>query len=578
MSGLSLERIQEILSSAPFAAEDRALADYLVEFEGEVNPWICLAAGMTMASARDGSACLDLKSIPLEILDFLEGQSLTWPELQQWEAWLQASSSVGADGSYAPLIYTDSNLLYLNRYYEHEKYVVAAILRKCEAGPESAIDKDSGGTQDEAVQRALTRIFTIVTGGPGTGKTTLALRFLRDWLTPKASIDTFRLAAVAPTGKAAARLAESFSSGLQRLQIDPEVRESLQNIPCLTIHRLLGIGTLGKRPKFDARHPLDLDVLIVDECSMIDLPLMRHLLDAVPDDCSLLMLGDSDQLSSVQVGSVFKDLVESSERPESPLNRSVSKLTKTYRFSGDSQIFRTCEAARQGDFEAWSKLLLENNGGEEVSFSSVDSQSKHIPPSLLSQAHSGYAHLKEAKSPEEALSQIKEFIVLTPTNDGVCGARQLNQSIHSAFHSDSLDAPRTPIIIRQNDYNLELYNGDVGVIWSDEQTEVPQAVFLDKNGAARSLPLALLPHYELAYVITIHKSQGSEYSHVCVAFHPSETRILSRELMYTAFSRARIRLSIFSNPEVMREALGRKVKRASGLSQKLACEISSSTH
>ena len=579
-SSLTVEKVQWILNFPDFSEEDRAFFEYLAEFEEKSDPWVYLLAGMTMAVVREGSSCLDLSSPPMQFEELLERQQVSWPSEGDWERLFEISSIVGSEEDYAPLIFVKPNLLYLQRYYDHEKRLSSAVKRKCSQTSKSANEAIDSSTQDQAVNRALSQTFHIITGGPGTGKTTLALKFVVEWLKRQDDLSSVRLAAIAPTGKAAARLAESFSQGIESLETSRDVRDFVSRIDCSTIHRLLGISGSGSLPKFDSETPLDIDLVIADECSMIDLTLMRYLIEALPDQASILMLGDADQLSSVQVGTVLKDLVEVSKSSSSPLNGNVSQLSKTYRFSEDSPIFRICQSAKTGDLETFEALTKENSRND-VTLASLSQAEVQSDRALIELAKKEYRHVHDSKTPSEALSAIENFVVLTPTNEGLHGAGNLNREIiesrSSQTEQETLPA-RTPIMIRQNNYSLNLFNGDIGIIWHDEEGRAARAVFPSNDNGYRAIPLSLLPEFEPAYAITIHKSQGSEYNHVCVVLHPNETLILSRELIYTAFSRAKEKLSIFSNPEVMQDALQRKVRRASGLSQRLANEFSNSTH
>ncbi|EDY82774.1 exodeoxyribonuclease V, alpha subunit [Verrucomicrobiia bacterium DG1235] len=564
MIGKEYEELS-LLKEPPFTAADRMLVAHLRDDWGESNSWILLAAALANLSAREGHAFFDL-GLPRGA-----GVSLprSWPDLSHWEKIL-ANSPVArseTDAGCKPLVLCSGTALYLEKYYAFEQSLAKLIAQRCEP--------DSTEEIAEPAERAAKRKFFVITGGPGTGKTTLALRYLNTLLDKWELSRPPRFAAIAPTGKAAARLAESIASGVARLELASDREEALLGIPCLTIHRLL--GALPHRTSFrkNSRHPLRFDTLVIDESSMIDLPLMLRLFEALPSDCQVLLLGDKDQLSSVDVGSVLADMLAASELEGSPLSSSVLRLTKTYRFSEDSGIYQACQLARDGDSEGFSEML--DSGREDFEFHALRDDAKRIPKAALSRSFLRYKGIANSTTPEEGLLALNEGITLTPTRRGAFGSLEFNRLVERMIRQEqNLDPLSTqsihgaPIIVLENDYELELYNGDLGLVWIDEISGIAFAFFGGADGVTRKFRLSELPRHESAFALTIHKSQGSEFLETVCLFAPEADRNLTRELVYTAFSRAKERLVVFAEKTTLSSAIGRQAFRATRLAELLA--------
>ncbi|MBK1875835.1 exodeoxyribonuclease V subunit alpha [Pelagicoccus mobilis] len=546
------------LNEAPFTAADRMLVKHLREDWGEKNQWILLAAALCNLSIREGHAYFDLStaspSVPFAATE--------WPTLEQWHGILSKSAacSTSDDTASSPLVLADRSSLYLEKYYTFERRLSELIAGRIESSSVSG---------EDPVDRASQSHFFVITGGPGTGKTTLALRYLdkliESWDGPRAA----RFAAIAPTGKAAARLAESISGGVERMQVSEERKQELLSIPCLTIHRLL--GALPHRSSFraNAQKPVRYDALVVDESSMIDLPLMMRLLEAVPHDCKLLLLGDKDQLTSVNVGSVFSDILDASGTEDSALSGRVERLSKTYRFSEDSGIFRACQLAREGNVKGFSEMLEEDLSDFE--FSALSPQQSRIPQKALSRAFRHWESLYESESVESALAKLSRSMTLTPTRNGPNGSIEFNRRVlalakkhlgHDPLQDRPL--PASPIIVLENDYEVELFNGDVGLVWVDSHGSA-FAYFQAADGGTRKVLISELPRFEPAFALTIHKSQGSEFDSVNCLFPAEPTSQVTRELVYTAFSRAKKSVSVFSSAEALLTAIKTQANRATRL-------------
>ncbi|MDQ8201848.1 exodeoxyribonuclease V subunit alpha [Pelagicoccus sp. SDUM812003] len=576
------------LNDAPFAASDRMLAFHLKSVWSETEPMILIASALANLALREGNAYLDLKTRP-ESLDIVP--SLKWPTNEEWAELFKRSQVVDSDSGERglPLVFVAPDSLYLNKYYAYEKELASIIIERTRATfPESvqtsqasgqlsfdalmgvADPSERGKPRPDPVERALTRPFYVITGGPGTGKTTLALRYLNrlmdSWDKP---IPPF-FATVAPTGKAAARLAESLANGVDRLQLEDERKQLLRGIPCLTIHRLL--GPLPHRASFrrDARNPIHQDAIVIDESSMIDLPLMLKLLQATPKSCRILLLGDKDQLASVNVGSVLADILKAGEDIHSPLRNSIERLTRTYRFSEDSAIYRLCTFAQSGDSEGFEALLTQPP--EDLEFHPMSADGARLPQAATQSALQRHQALLNEPSAEAALARLTDAITLTPTRQGSFGSMRFNQTVERAIRERDQLSPfepinAFPIIVLENNYELELFNGDLGIVWLEGEEGAAYAYFAGSDGSTRRFRLSELPRHEAAFALTIHKSQGSEFEHVTCLFGPGESQLHTRELLYTAFSRAKTKLTLFGDLERLSDSIQRSAKRATRLAE-----------
>ena len=468
--------------------------------------------------------------------------------------------------------------------------------------------------QAHAAALALMHALLLVTGGPGTGKTTTTARLLvllaaQARLAGRASP---RIALAAPTGRAAERMAESVRHAVQRLAdagVDPELLAALPTSGT-TLHRLL--GTLPDSPRFrhHADHPLPFDVVVVDEASMIDLPLMAKLVDAIADGTRLVLLGDPDQLPSVEAGDVLAailaaagdgdrlsgddarvlapllggigDAEENASAPPSPLERGRAPafpgvrvhLRRGWRQSEALQLAPLAAAVREGDADAALDLLRAGR------LSNVHFHEDLDDP-LLAQQDRLLAHwrtLAAADSPAEALALSARLRILTAVREGPQGARTLNARIERLLlESQGAGLPRPGhghfhgqlIIVGENSYRHRLFNGDIGICLKDGQGALAAWFPGDAPDQPRAFHPAALPAHESAFAMTVHKAQGSEFDTVWLLLPARGNRVLSRELVYTGITRARRELHLAGGDAVIREALARHASRWSGLGWRL---------
>ncbi|MDQ8183760.1 exodeoxyribonuclease V subunit alpha [Pelagicoccus sp. SDUM812005] len=552
-----------LLNEAPFTASDRMLVRHLREDWSESNYWILIAAAFCNLSVREGHTYFDLRTPQLGSASVPK----SWPVWERWIDLLKASPLVQNEGETLdrPLVLSGDSCLYLEKYYRYEQRLAEQIRSRCGKALAESQEQDP-------VDRAVAQGFFVITGGPGTGKTTLALRYLDKLLDSWEGTRPARFAAIAPTGKAAARLAESIANGVSRMELAPERKEALLSIPCLTIHRLL--GSLPHRSSFrrDRKHPLHYDTLVIDESSMIDLPLMTRLFEALPESCQVLLLGDKDQLASVEVGSVLSDILAAAEAEGASLAASVERLSKTYRFSEDSGIYQLCTVSKEGDLEGFTAFMQAPSA--DVRYHALAAGAKRVPQRLLELGVERHRLLSEAPDAQAALARLGDSMTLTPTRNGPFGTIEINRRVRARIQAQLElaglpDKPihGEPIIVLENDYELELFNGDIGLIWQEEDRLI--ACFENSEKGVRRFRVSELPRYESAFALTIHKSQGSEFESVHCLFGPDAAQTLTRELIYTAFSRAKSELVVFGEMDTMAAGISRQAVRATRLAELL---------
>ncbi len=564
-------QLEEFLRKERFTAADRAFVSFLQETYAESDANVLAAAALCVSATREGHSFYDLSQPPIDDTKQSEQDNLEWPTLAEWEKAFAQSASTGGPSQERPLVFTPPNALYLNKYFEYEKRLAQSVIRMTQRNaPRGATQANSNSSdlQAVAVERALESSFYLISGGPGTGKTTTILHYLVNAIQSAPQNPKPKIIAVAPTGKAAARLSDSIASGLDRLDVDTATKEFIQNIPCMTVHRAL--GAIPNRITFhrNEESPLEHDIVIVDESSMIDLPLMQKLFCALRSEATIVLLGDHDQLSSVEVGSVFSDLIQSSLDRESPIFGHSTNLLKTYRFSEDSSIHTLCQLCKKGETSEFTQFIQKPK--EDFQFHPLKSGTRNELDPIVNLIVD--AHEKRAACPdvETAFSTLGEFVALTPFNAGPFGTRSLNQLVDSRIRrSRPIDAsepyPGMPLIILENNYDLELYNGDIGIVWSDAESKELFAWFGDGGNPLKRVNLQWLPKRDLAYCLTIHKSQGSEFDHVVGIFPAQDDSFVSRELVYTCCSRAKEHITIFGSETALAASIDRSQKRATRL-------------
>ncbi|MCW8930311.1 MAG: exodeoxyribonuclease V subunit alpha [Gammaproteobacteria bacterium] len=584
----------------------------------------------TSEALRNGHTCLKLDEEAQSDIETVFWQNLDenqegyhFPILDEWHEYLSNLSLSPEDKQ--PLVY-ENNRLYLRRYWQFENELGAAIhtllnkstfqfeARDIEQKMEQArqvierlfpheVKIDSGITdeldwQKIAVANALLRQFTIIAGGPGTGKTFTVTKILA--ALQSLSDNTLKIAMVAPTGKAAQRLNESIQKAKSVLQKNKLTSiETLNSIPdtASTLHRLLGVIHGSHSFRFNETRKLPFDLILVDEISMIDLPLMTRLMRAIDEHCQIIMLGDADQLPSVAAGSILADLapkqipgytIDSSKKiseltgchipvldsKKNTLNLDhLTVLQKSHRFDGGGEIGQLARQVIGGNAnESWILLKQGKEQIERVADYSFNQWIEQMVDDYYVPLFEN-KNLSDIQSLKNMFEQLNQFRFLAATRLGEQGVYSLNEIIEQYLRIKGLITSRNeyypgrPIMVTENHYNVGLYNGDTGFLWLNEQGKL-QAVFPD-NESIRWLSLGRLPKVETVYAMTIHKTQGSEFSHVGLVLPEKDSLILSRELLYTGITRASQKLSVWSDKSVWNIGVRRKVQRYSGLGWKV---------
>ena len=578
---MSTETIDALCDAGLLQDIDRAFADLVAHCDGRGHPEIGLAAALASARCRAGHAYLDLVRSAGRTVGAALGAAPgtgaeSTPDLASWRALLEGSPAVASPGvtEARPLVLDDRGRLYLARFRRAERRVSDRLLALARAvphpGPAARTFIDAlFAPGDEAprcaAQTALERRLCVVTGGPGTGKTTLAARLIALLVgVGLAAPDRVRLAA--PTGKAAARLQESVGGQLAALA---SVVPALAGVRASagTVHRLLsrlrwGGGSRGRA--------LDLDLLVVDEASMVDLGLMARLLEALPEGARVIVLGDADQLASVQPGAVLGDLCVAARPADAPLHPCVVVLTESYRFDAAGGIGRLAAAIVAGDGSATLAALRDANDADTWlrSLPDADSFARLASDYALRAVEPCLRDLRKRGSEAAAFPASR---VLCAHRTGPFGAERFNRLVEQRLRGRGA-VPRgqpfyagRPIIVRRNDPATGLSNGDTGVVL---RRGGASRVWFPELGTADDpfeVAPSRLPEHESFFALTVHRAQGSEYDDVVFVPGPGDSAVLTRELFYTAVTRARGTVTVHGDGAAVVAAVGRVTDRATGL-------------
>ncbi|WP_172148248.1 MULTISPECIES: exodeoxyribonuclease V subunit alpha [Pseudomonas] len=589
------------LADLPLGPLERALVDSLRRLDPAAEPLVLASAALLCAALDNGDVCLPLAR--------RAGQR-PWPEhgfclplLAEWQARLAASSLVGGDGDgdFTPLILVGERL-YLARYQAYERNLAEQLLSRAADLPsvdeaqlsESltrlfAFNAQQPDWQRLAAAQAVRRRLAVISGGPGTGKTTTVVRLLAALLEQPGGAQ-LAIGLAAPTGKAAARMAEAIRNAKASLPVSAAIKAALPE-QARTLHRLLGSRGDSPQVRHNAANPLALDVLVVDEASMVDLALMAKLVDALPANARLILLGDKDQLCAVEAGAVFAELCEGRgfdaraaadlqritgqqvpvAQPGSRLGDAVVLLSHSHRFAGDSGIGELARRINGGDVSGTLNLLKEQR-------SDLAWNAQPTPADLLERLDCGYApFLSAAKSadPHAAFAAFNDFRALCAQREGAWGVAGINEALEARVKRRGQVASRErwyvgrPIMVRQNDYALGLFNGDIGICLD---SEFGLRVFFEAEDGYRPFAPARLPSHDSAFAMTVHKSQGSEFSEVLLVLPEQPSPLLSRSLCYTGITRARHKVEIWGLPTRLGEAVATRAERAAGLAERLAVD------
>jgi exodeoxyribonuclease V alpha subunit len=576
------------------SAIDRQFSAFICRRAGTSSELLRLAVSLLSHAVAIGHVCLDLRGLAGRRL-IIDGQSARMPELAPWLAALQQSGVVGEEADNLteplPLVLTAVGRLYLRRYWQDEVTVREYLLAETvplaydEATVAVWLPRLFTGELDPDWQRvaAVTAVrgrVTVISGGPGTGKTTTVARIMA-LLALAGGVAGEEISIAAPTGKAAARLGEAIGRALAELPLPSAVTEHLPRT-AVTLHRLLGrTNRQGEERQLLAR------VVIVDEASMVALPLLARLVRALSPTARLILLGDKDQLASVEAGAVLGDLCANPEEDaakSSPQDRTpcwgnvladrIVLLRHTYRFGSGSGIGQASRLVCAGASEQ-ALAVCRDGAYPDVTWHDLPA-ARQLDDALKELVSAGYGPYLANDDPLTALRSFDRFRLLAAVREGEYGVAGLNGRIERLLARQGLVNSRQtwyrgrPVLVTANDYGVRLANGDVGLTLPDPDHGGELRVFFaTPDGGVRSIHPLRLPAHETAFALTVHKSQGSEFDTVALLLPPDDLPLLTRELIYTGLTRARSQVHLLANAEIFRAAVGRQVSRSSGLREAL---------
>ena len=601
------ERLAALRDAGWLGDLDVHLALSLARIADDDAPALLWAVALVSQRTSAGHVCADLAAVAGRALIDGAPEAPVMPELGAWTAALRNTPVVGGPDDEAPLVLDDVGRLYLRRYWAYEREVADEIRRRAaatvavdDAALRSALDTlwphdptaPEPDWQRVAAVTAVLRRLCVVAGGPGTGKTSTVVRLLA-LLAAMNGGAPLVVDLAAPTGKAAARLEEALRAG--RAAVPPALRHVIPE-RASTLHRLLRLRPDSTRAGVDRERPLRADVVVVDEASMVDLALMAKLLRAIRPEARLLLLGDKDQLASVEAGAVLADLcgdapgfspsfaatvgaVTGQTVPAGgagsagPLRDTVVVLRESHRFTADSGIARLAAVVNRGDGDATCALLAA--GAADLLWQPM-TDSRAERERLAGAAADGFGPYLErvvaGAPPEEVLRAFDRFRVLCAHREGATGVAGVNQLVENVLEARGLLRRVTPwfvgrpVMVTRNDHGLRLANGDVGVVLPDPDDPDRGAVaFPAADGGVRWIRPARLPAHETVWAMTVHKSQGSEFDCVLLLLPTEPSRVVTRELLYTAVTRARERVEVWGREAVVRAGVSARVERSSGL-------------
>lgn len=588
-------------------AADVHVASRVGRLGGEADERVLLGVALAVRAVRLGSVCVDLAAVAHTVLgegeELLDVAALPWPEPAAWLAACRGSDVVtdgsgssggaGSSGAAGPLdarpLRLVDGLLYLERYWTEEELVRRSVLERAavdppvvdlaelRAGLERHIPELDADRQRLAAAVGVLRRVTVLAGGPGTGKTTTVARLLA--LLAEQPGPVPRVALAAPTGKAAARLQEAVTAELAAATARSPGARHVRVAEAATLHRLLGWRP-GGIYRYDHTQRLPYDVVVVDETSMVSLPMMARLLDAVRPRARLVLVGDPEQLASVEAGAVLGDLAHAPGRPEPALDAALSALglptgvvhgvitlDHVWRFGGTIAAF--ARAVQAGDADEALGLL--HAGEPDLEHVAPGPGVDHVAPVRADVLDAGSALAAAARDGRvaDALAVLDHHRVLCAHRRGPHGVLRWSTDIERWLAPPRADGPwypGRPVLVTANDYDTGLFNGDTGVVVVTP--DGPRVAFA-RGGPPVLYPPSRIGEVATVHAMTVHRGQGSQFRRVTVVLPPAESPLLTRELLYTAVTRAREHVRIVGTDDAVRAAVLRPVARASGLRHRL---------
>ncbi|MEL0623552.1 exodeoxyribonuclease V subunit alpha [Marinomonas arenicola] len=597
-------------------AIDRQWIEQLAHHVNESNDAVHIAGALCSAYLGAGHICIDLVSLwkkPPEGLAVTELKAaLAASGVHSVADWCDALKqsqlvSLALPLTEKPMVLSGTRL-YLYRYFQYEQQVLSYLKHHAGATPfepdAAIIDRlfpnksDTVDWQKVAVANAASLPFSVISGGPGTGKTTTVTKLLALLVSQSAAQGkVLRIELAAPTGKAAARLTESIANAKRSLPLEDDIKAAIPE-QASTLHRLLGSDFDRSRFKHNRDNPLHLDVLLVDEVSMVDLPMMAKLIDALPPHARLILLGDKDQLASVEAGSVLGDLSLGIERayfqadwaerltrltgenvsqfanPEAPLiSRSLTLLRTSYRFDANSGIGHLAKAMNAGN--AQDAIYQLQNNPRDVHWQVPTEQQTKPDIATLAKGYDDYWDaVRQQKDIVSLYAAFSRYQILTAVRQGEFGVEQVNKQLELYFYQRGrvkdphVWYPGKAVMLTRNDASLGLFNGDIGLCMPDESQRL-RVWFMQPDGSFTGLLPSRLSAFEVVFAMTVHKSQGSEFERVALLLPLTSSPVLTRELIYTGITRAKQDFTLWGAAHLVTAAAQSRIQRNSGLPDEL---------
>ncbi len=579
----------------PVRAIDTVFADFLCSKEVGNTDFLRKAATFASSAVGHGHICVDFADL------------FCSSEVAAAANSLRSSKMVGQPGEYRPLILDYANRLYLHRYWKYESDLAKTLVSMASDLPDVDTDllkdgisrlflktAESPNWQAIAAAAAIRSRFCVISGGPGTGKTTTVVKIIA-LLLEQAKGSRMRIGLGAPTGKAAARLKESIYKAGKELEERTTVADSIPS-DVATIQRLLGVIPDSCRFRHNSDNPLPFEVIVIDEASMVPLALMAKLVEALAPGSRLILLGDRDQLASVEAGAVLGDICNTghvfgfssafqsfiaettgSIISESfvgvdvpPLADSVVVLQKNYRFDEESGIGLVSVAINNDNVATVLNGMRDGTMGGVMLCETPPQGS--LQKKLATLVVAGFSDYLQHENPDDVMLAFDRFRVLCALRQGLYGVEGINSLIETCLADAGIIKPDKqwyhgrPVMVTVNDYSLKLFNGDVGIALSDPESEIGLSVYFPSiNGEPRNYFPYRLPAHETVFAMTVHKSQGSEFERVLLLMPPFGHQILTREIIYTGLTRARTAVELWCSDEIFAEACSRRIVRRSGL-------------
>mgnify|MGYP000196318206 CR=1 FL=1 len=565
------------------------LADTLCGLVSEHDPKLKEFLICMYVNVSEGHVCFDSNS-----LDRIKSRSTFHPDEELTDLSMKDIDLLvdkypqifGRAGQFKPVIYYDTGQFYFHKYHFNERSLAEDIIQLSRS---SAIQPDATSGDDELfygklfpgeigefqksiAQQALKTRLTVISGGPGTGKTSVVIKivayiFMKLGRRPNCLL-------CAPTGKASARMRESITNGKKKLQgIIPD--SVIEKIPenTQTVHRLIGINQYKGKTRYNQNRKLEADFIIIDECSMLDLFTATKLLDAIPSTANVIMVGDPNQLSSVEAGSVFQDICTSLESVSNDDSTLFFQLTKNFRFPSESPLMALSSAIISEDTDSTKEILLSSQKQHLKYHSNLNHESLY---KFMNYYARQYAKEIGDININNSSAKLSSNIVLTPHRIGMYGSINMNKYIEKIVKLTRQEKSEARwyhgriVTILKN--SGEFSNGDMGICLMDEEKQLK--VYFDRGGEMVGFQTFMIPAHEPAYALTIHKSQGAEYDNVRTIIPLEDSDLLCRELLYTAVTRARKTLEVFGDMAIILSMVRRPTLRQTRLRELITSGIS----